>query len=164
MLLVPYDCLLKENQISLFTLKNCLIFRVIKFLWHFCVCLKVIIKKIKRVYKEKTMLAKLITLYYIIYLVNMRFANADKCTSLLKHLGITQSEFLRCVTDHSVPVRICNGCKKQYNDNLIAYDALANNCNTTYFDQDRINLVPSTETVLTGIWTKAFCDGMLYEI
>ena len=110
---------------------------------------------------RRKMFAKIIKLVCVLCLINAQFTDASTCDQYLRELSDVQSKFLQCVTKHSVPVTMCHGCKTQYDEVLHGYDVLASECNTTYFDKDRLNLVPSTETLLTSIWTKGYCDGML---
>ncbi|XP_065362295.1 osteopetrosis-associated transmembrane protein 1 [Calliphora vicina] len=102
------------------------------------------------------MIPKIILMCSIIFLAN---ATEEKsCDKLLKELANEQTLLLYCITTHSVPVTMCLNCVDYHNEVLKAYDLLAANCTSMYFDKDRINLVASTESVLTGLWTKAYCD------
>ncbi|XP_037818610.1 osteopetrosis-associated transmembrane protein 1 [Lucilia sericata] len=101
------------------------------------------------------MLFKIITICSIIYLAN---AKNQTCPTYLRELANQQTLFIYCITTNSVPVTMCLRCKNHHDGVLQAYDLLSANCENIYFDKDRINLVASTEMLLTGLWTKAYCD------
>lgn len=84
---------------------------------------------------------------------------ATSCHKLLGELGDEQMKLVYCITTNSVPVTMCIACSKQHEGVLQAYDILVANCLDLYFDKDRINLVTSAELALTGLWSKAYCDG-----
>ncbi|XP_017126743.1 osteopetrosis-associated transmembrane protein 1 [Drosophila elegans] len=83
------------------------------------------------------------------------------CDKLVGDLGNGQSKFIYCATTKSVPVNLCIGCDLLYQElskdyqNLIA-DA---NCSKRYLNSDRINIVATTQGILTSLWQKANCDN-----
>lgn len=83
------------------------------------------------------------------------------CTKYLRELAQKQSAFVQCSTLHSVPVSLCIGCKDPFKEMQYAYSKMRDvqNCTETFFDKDRINIVSTTQSILTGLWTKAYCDG-----
>ncbi|XP_036336386.1 osteopetrosis-associated transmembrane protein 1 [Rhagoletis pomonella] len=82
------------------------------------------------------------------------------CQKYLRELAQNQSVFVQCSTKHSVPVSLCVGCEEPFTDMHLSYMALRNekNCTDIYFDKDRINIVSTTQSILVGLWTKAYCD------
>ncbi|KAH8300465.1 hypothetical protein KR018_007833 [Drosophila ironensis] len=84
------------------------------------------------------------------------------CKTLLHELGHSQSLFIFCATTKSVPVNLCVGCQSLHQDLQANYSALlANaNCSAQYLDSDRINVVATTQGILTSLWQKANCDGL----
>ncbi|XP_068142826.1 osteopetrosis-associated transmembrane protein 1 [Drosophila tropicalis] len=82
------------------------------------------------------------------------------CGHLLRELADSQSKFVYCVTNHSVPVALCVGCKSLHANMYNAYQTLLSikNCSNIYFNTDRINIVSTTQEVLTYMWNKANCD------
>ncbi|XP_014102988.3 osteopetrosis-associated transmembrane protein 1 [Bactrocera oleae] len=82
------------------------------------------------------------------------------CHKYLRDLAQKQSEFVQCSTMHSVPVRLCVGCEEPFTEMHVAYMNLRQeqNCTDTFFDKDRINIVSTTQSILRGIWRKAYCD------
>ncbi|XP_053956437.1 osteopetrosis-associated transmembrane protein 1 isoform X2 [Anastrepha ludens] len=82
------------------------------------------------------------------------------CLKYLRELAQNQSAFVQCSTLHSVPVNLCIGCKEQYTDMHATYMILREekNCTEKFFDKDRINIVSTTQSILAGLWTKAYCD------
>ncbi|XP_054735386.1 osteopetrosis-associated transmembrane protein 1 [Anastrepha obliqua] len=82
------------------------------------------------------------------------------CLKYLRELAQNQSAFVQCSTLHSVPVNLCIGCKEQYTDMHATYMRLREekNCTEKFFDKDRINIVSTTQSILAGLWTKAYCD------
>ncbi|KAI8121379.1 hypothetical protein FF38_07058 [Lucilia cuprina] len=101
------------------------------------------------------MILKIIIICSLIYLVK---AKNGTCPTYLRELANQQTLFIYCITTNSVPVTMCLKCKNAHDGVLHAYDLLSANCESMYFDKDRINLVASTEILLTGLWTKAYCD------
>ncbi|XP_017021127.1 osteopetrosis-associated transmembrane protein 1 [Drosophila kikkawai] len=85
---------------------------------------------------------------------------AKSCKTLLGELGDGQMYFIYCATTKSVPVKICVGCDLEYHNLVGLYNNLmANeNCSKLYLDSDRINIVPTTQGILTNLWEKANCD------
>ncbi|XP_037941818.1 osteopetrosis-associated transmembrane protein 1 [Teleopsis dalmanni] len=82
------------------------------------------------------------------------------CVKLLHSLAAAQGEFVRCSTVHAVPVRLCLACELSYANTSKAYENLENekNCTNKYFDKDRINIVLTTQSILIGLWDRAFCN------
>ncbi|XP_022225020.2 osteopetrosis-associated transmembrane protein 1 [Drosophila obscura] len=82
------------------------------------------------------------------------------CKILVAELGDGQSKFVYCATTKSVPVRLCIGCELEYRNLTRYYDALLSspNCSKIYLDSDRINVVPTTQGILTNLWQKASCE------
>ncbi|EDW79499.1 uncharacterized protein Dwil_GK20510 [Drosophila willistoni] len=82
------------------------------------------------------------------------------CKHLVGELGDSQSKFVYCVTDHSVPVALCVDCEPLYANMKNAYQTLMSieNCSKIYSNADRINIVSTTQEVLTYMWNKANCD------
>ncbi|XP_016979507.1 osteopetrosis-associated transmembrane protein 1 [Drosophila rhopaloa] len=94
--------------------------------------------------------------------VNLLLALNNKiCDKLVGELGDGQSKFIYCATTKAVPVNLCIGCAELYKnltkdyENLIA-DA---NCSKKYLNSDRINIVATTQGILTSMWQKANCDN-----
>lgn len=83
------------------------------------------------------------------------------CQKYLRELAQKQSAFVQCSTLHSVPVSLCIGCKLQLSEmqDIYLHMREEKNCTETFFDKDRINIVSTTQSILTGLWTKAYCDG-----
>ncbi|KAH8349691.1 hypothetical protein KR084_004264, partial [Drosophila pseudotakahashii] len=83
------------------------------------------------------------------------------CEKLLGELGDGQSKFIYCATTKSVPVNLCLGCENLYRSlkddytHLIADD----NCSKRYLNSDRINIVATTQGILTSLWQKANCEN-----
>ncbi|KAM7357564.1 osteopetrosis-associated transmembrane protein 1 isoform 2-T2 [Cochliomyia hominivorax] len=101
------------------------------------------------------MLLKTIIICSFIFVVN---GTNISCPHLLRRLANNQLLFIHCVTINSVPVSMCTSCREYHENVLMAYDILAANCSSMYFDNDRINLVASVESMLNGIWVKAYCE------
>ncbi|XP_017071660.1 osteopetrosis-associated transmembrane protein 1 [Drosophila eugracilis] len=94
--------------------------------------------------------------------LNLLLALNDKnCEHLLKELGDAQSKFIYCATTKSVPVNLCIGCENLYRSLSKDYENLiANaNCSKLYLNSDRINIVPTTQGILTSLWQKANCEN-----
>uniref|UniRef100_A0A1B0FJS1 Osteopetrosis-associated transmembrane protein 1 n=1 Tax=Glossina morsitans morsitans TaxID=37546 RepID=A0A1B0FJS1_GLOMM len=97
-----------------------------------------------------------------LYLILQAYAFATKldtepsCPKLLAELGDFQKNLVTCVTHNSVPVQICSNCKIVYGNMTKQYQRLSN-C-SEYFDQDRLNLIPTTQNLLSSIWSKAYCN------
>lgn len=84
------------------------------------------------------------------------------CNDLLREFADVEGRFAHCVITKSVPVTMCTDCEEAFNSVKLAYNRFKNhtNCTSMYFDKDRLNLVASTEAALSGLWTKAYCEGM----
>lgn len=101
-----------------------------------------------------------------LYLILQAYAFATKldtepsCPKLLAELGDFQKNLVTCVTHNSVPVQICSNCKIVYGNMTKQYKRLSN-C-SEYFDQDRLNLIPTTQNLLSSIWSKAYCNGKCF--
>ncbi|XP_039963260.1 osteopetrosis-associated transmembrane protein 1-like [Bactrocera tryoni] len=82
------------------------------------------------------------------------------CDKYLRELAQKQSAFVQCSTLHSVPVSLCIGCEMQFSEMQGLYLLMREekNCTEKFFDKDRINIVSTTQSILTGLWTKAYCD------
>ncbi|XP_018787969.1 PREDICTED: osteopetrosis-associated transmembrane protein 1-like [Bactrocera latifrons] len=82
------------------------------------------------------------------------------CQKYLRELAKKQSDFVQCSTLHSVPVSLCVGCEEPFTEMHVAYMTLRQeqNCTDKFFDKDRINIVSTTQSILVGIWRKAYCD------
>jgi len=97
---------------------------------------------------------------------NLLLAVKNKtCEKLLGELGDGQSKFIYCATTKSVPVNLCLGCEELYRDLSKEYENLIAdvNCSKRYFNSDRINIVATTQGILTSLWQKAHCEsGYLY--
>ncbi|KAH8239884.1 hypothetical protein KR032_008982 [Drosophila birchii] len=91
---------------------------------------------------------------------NLLPAKKKSCEVLLSALGNGQMLFIYCATTKSVPVNLCVGCDLEYHNIVGLYnDLMANeNCSKRYLDSDRINIVPTTQGILTNLWQKANCD------
>ncbi|XP_011195561.2 osteopetrosis-associated transmembrane protein 1 [Zeugodacus cucurbitae] len=100
----------------------------------------------------------LIKLVFLLLLVHQVLANI--CDKYLRELAQKQSAFVQCSTLHAVPVRLCIGCEDPFSDMQGAYMVMREekNCTEKFFDKDRINIVSTTQSILTGLWTKAYCD------
>ncbi|KAH8255239.1 hypothetical protein KR038_007065, partial [Drosophila bunnanda] len=85
---------------------------------------------------------------------------AKSCSVLLGELGDGQMHFIYCATTKSVPVNLCVGCDLEYHNIVGLYNKLMENenCSKRYLDSDRINIVPTTQGILTNLWQKANCD------
>ncbi|XP_011195558.1 osteopetrosis-associated transmembrane protein 1 [Zeugodacus cucurbitae] len=98
----------------------------------------------------------------IVYLLTDISSTAAEniCQKYLRELAQKQSEFVRCSTMNSVPVSLCVGCEEPFTEMHVAYMTLREeqNCTDTFFDKDRINIVSTTQSILVGLWTKAYCD------
>ncbi|KAH8379086.1 hypothetical protein KR009_003040, partial [Drosophila setifemur] len=93
--------------------------------------------------------------------VDLLLAYKDKiCKHLIGELGDGQSKFIYCATTKSVPVNLCLGCELEYHNLRGEFEALlANaNCSKQYLNSDRINIVATTQGILTELWQKANCD------
>ncbi|KAH8385807.1 hypothetical protein KR200_002461 [Drosophila serrata] len=86
--------------------------------------------------------------------------NGEVCKKLLGDLGEGQMHFIYCATTKSVPVNLCVGCDLEYHNIVGLYNNLMKNenCSKRYLDSDRINIVPTTQGILTNLWQKANCD------
>ncbi|XP_067643004.1 osteopetrosis-associated transmembrane protein 1 [Eurosta solidaginis] len=84
----------------------------------------------------------------------------EHCHKLLRELAQNQSAFVYCSTVHSVPVNVCIACEVAFSDMQTRYLILRENknCTNDYFDKDRINLVSTMQSILAGLWAKAYCD------
>ncbi|KAI9588649.1 osteopetrosis-associated transmembrane protein 1 [Glossina fuscipes] len=97
-----------------------------------------------------------------LYLILQTYAFATKldkepsCPRLLVELGDFQKNLVTCVTHNSVPVKICSNCEDTYHNMTAQYKKLSQ-C-SEYFDQDRLNLIPTTQNLLSSIWSKAYCN------
>ncbi|BFF99559.1 osteopetrosis-associated transmembrane protein 1 [Drosophila madeirensis] len=82
------------------------------------------------------------------------------CEHLVDRLGNCQSHFVYCATTKSVPVKLCVGCEPEYRNLTHSYDELLSNanCSKIYLDSDRINVVATTQGILTNLWQKASCE------
>uniref|UniRef100_A0A1I8PHB5 Uncharacterized protein n=1 Tax=Stomoxys calcitrans TaxID=35570 RepID=A0A1I8PHB5_STOCA len=101
-----------------------------------------------------------ILFFFVTTLLLKTSGEAEYCKKILAELGNAESNFAYCATTHSVPVEICNGCKKEYDSMKDIFVNFSNdvNCTSRYFDKDRVNLVTTTEESLSSLWTKAYCD------
>ncbi|EDV50772.1 osteopetrosis-associated transmembrane protein 1 [Drosophila erecta] len=93
---------------------------------------------------------------------NLLLAVKDKnCVKLLDELGDAQSKFIYCATTKSVPVNLCEGCVDLYRNLARDYGKLIANatCSKQYLNLDRINIVATTEGILTSLWQKANCEN-----
>ncbi|XP_037719607.1 osteopetrosis-associated transmembrane protein 1 [Drosophila subpulchrella] len=93
---------------------------------------------------------------------NLLLALKNKtCEKLLGELGDGQSKFIYCATTKSVPVNLCLGCEELYRDLSKDYDNLIAdaNCSKRYLNSDRINIVATTQGILTSLWQKAHCEN-----
>lgn len=83
------------------------------------------------------------------------------CEKLLADLGDAQSKFIYCATTKSVPVNLCEGCVDLYRNLTNDYgNLIANaNCSKRYLNSDRINIVATTQGILTSLWQKANCEN-----
>lgn len=89
-----------------------------------------------------------------------RIDGKSYCNRTLGQLANMQGEFTDCITKHSVPVTVCQNCQDIYRNMTQLYQNILN-C-SIFFDSDQLNLLPSTEQVLTNLWTKAACNGELW--
>ncbi|XP_011205864.2 osteopetrosis-associated transmembrane protein 1 [Bactrocera dorsalis] len=101
----------------------------------------------------------LIKITILLFVVHHALAE-NICDKYLRELAQKQSLFVQCSTLHSVPVSLCIGCKEQFTDMQVLYSHMREekNCTEKFFDKDRINIVSTTQSILTGLWTKAYCD------
>lgn len=92
---------------------------------------------------------------------NLLLAKNKSCEHLLGELGDGQSHFIYCATTKSVPVNLCIGCDIEFHNLSNDYNNLMAdpNCSSIYLDSDRINIVATTQGILTNLWQKANCDG-----
>ncbi|CAD7004699.1 unnamed protein product [Ceratitis capitata] len=98
---------------------------------------------------------------FILILCTLPSALAENiCDKYMRELAQKQSAFVQCSTLHSVPVRLCNGCESQYSEMQGIYFIMREekNCTQKFFDKDRINIVSTTQAILTSLWAKAYCD------
>ncbi|KAH8297850.1 hypothetical protein KR054_011430, partial [Drosophila jambulina] len=91
---------------------------------------------------------------------NLLPAKNKSCEVLLGELADGQMHFIYCATTKSVPVNLCVGCDLEYHNIVGLYNSLMENenCSKRYLDSDRINIVPTTQGILTNLWQKANCD------
>ncbi|XP_001352856.4 osteopetrosis-associated transmembrane protein 1 [Drosophila pseudoobscura] len=91
---------------------------------------------------------------------SLLLAKNKSCSLLVGELGDGQSKFVYCATTKSVPVRLCIGCGPEYRILTSSYDALLSqeNCSKIYLNSDRINVVATTQGILTNLWQKANCE------
>lgn len=97
----------------------------------------------------------------IFLLTDISYTLAENiCQKYLRELAQKQSEFVQCSTMHSVPVSLCVGCEEPFTEMHVAYMTLREekNCTDIFFDKDRINIVSTTQSILVGLWRKAYCD------
>ncbi|EDW93264.1 osteopetrosis-associated transmembrane protein 1 [Drosophila yakuba] len=83
------------------------------------------------------------------------------CEILLRELADAQSKFIYCATTKSVPVNLCEGCVDLYRALSHDYGNLIEdaNCSKRYLNSDRINIVATTQGILTSLWQKANCEN-----
>ncbi|XP_018787968.1 PREDICTED: osteopetrosis-associated transmembrane protein 1-like [Bactrocera latifrons] len=107
-----------------------------------------------------SILMKLIPLLFVVHHVLAE----NICNKYLRELAQKQSVFVQCSTLHSVPVRLCIGCQTQFTEMQDMYSLMRkeDNCTEKFFDKDRINIVSTTQSILTGLWTKAYCDDCFH--
>lgn len=98
---------------------------------------------------------------YFVYNIALNLIHFQICQKYLRELAQKQSEFVQCSTMHSVPVSLCVGCEEPFTEMHVAYMTLREekNCTDIFFDKDRINIVSTTQSILVGLWRKAYCDG-----
>uniref|UniRef100_A0A1A9WC84 Osteopetrosis-associated transmembrane protein 1 n=1 Tax=Glossina brevipalpis TaxID=37001 RepID=A0A1A9WC84_9MUSC len=106
----------------------------------------------------------ILRLYLILQVCAFVASTPPSCTKLLGQLGEAQKNFITCVTDHSVPITICSTCKEKFSIMRMQYQTLLEDKNcTSYFNHDRLNLIPTTQNLLTSIWSKAYCEECFVE-
>ncbi|XP_017955490.1 osteopetrosis-associated transmembrane protein 1 [Drosophila navojoa] len=83
------------------------------------------------------------------------------CSNLLSELATAQMDFVYCNTKHALPVkdeRLCIGCKVRFDEMSTCYSDLMKNCSKIYTDADRLNILTNTQSVLQGLWDRAYCE------
>ncbi|XP_030385988.1 osteopetrosis-associated transmembrane protein 1 [Scaptodrosophila lebanonensis] len=102
-------------------------------------------------------------LIFLMFSSAIAIASSNSCETMLHNLANTQQLYVFCTTAHAVPVKICNGCGQQYLNMKNEYTQLMNdiNCSKQYSESDRINVVGTTQSVLTGLWNRANCDDCI---
>ncbi|XP_023168894.2 osteopetrosis-associated transmembrane protein 1 [Drosophila hydei] len=102
-------------------------------------------------------------LLIIIVICITRPSLSKNCDLFLRELANAQKDFIYCNTRFSLPVneiRLCNACKVTFDLMSTAYNNLMKfeNCSKIYTDADRLNILTTTQSLMQGLWDRAYCD------
>ena len=108
-------------------------------------------------------------LVLVITITAISTAVADMdCRVLLEKFSKSSSEFMRCATQFSRPIRMCRECKEDFLNVRKYYDALEHAqeqgivCKDLLTSHDKVEIIKETYNFIIssdGLWAKGFCSS-----
>ena len=103
--------------------------------------------------------------------ISTEATNMD-CRVLLEKFSKSSSEFMRCATQFSRPIRMCRECKEDFLNVRKYYDALEHAqeqgivCKDLLTSHDKVEIIKETYNFIIGsegLWAKGYCSSCYTE-